>query len=307
MATLFSSGGKLFEPKKFEWLQVNTNYKGKRFPTFFRLESESEEGLVKSVPRNKSCLVHFETDAENNYFSRQNDPGLLNLSNNEIKESVALWNGCATLRLKPVKMQVGDIIDVVVDVSDSSRSEPFKSMFKLKILEDAPKRSPGKKPTKKEEEDEKEGKRKKYEEGEDQGLELPRIHEIYEKDWAARDPPFDGYTGLELLRSPKGDWDAYVNMNNHFLITEIQASQGEDPKLLQQQFKYGLVLVAVAMLHYRKELSKKSQDQNGEEKELNGEEQASMLKEIRDTSCGVSMVILPIIKSLGKVSKSTLD
>lgn len=136
---------------------------------------------------------------------------------------------------------------------------------------------------------------------------MPRIHEIYEKDWAARDPPFDGYTGLELLRSPKGDWDAYVNMNNHFLITEIQASQGEDPKLLQQQFKYGLVLVAVAMLHYRKELSKKSQDQNGEEKELNGEEQASMLKEIRDTSCGVSMVILPIIKSLGKVSKSTLD
>lgn len=149
LATLFSSGGKLFEPKKFEWLQVNTNYKGKRFPTFFRLESESEEGLVKSVPRNKSCLVHFETDAENNYFSRQNDPGLLNLSNNEIKESVALWNGCATLRLKPVKMQVGDIIDVVVDVSDSSRSEPFKSMFKLKILEDAPKEVQERNPLKK--------------------------------------------------------------------------------------------------------------------------------------------------------------
>jgi hypothetical protein len=307
LATLFSSGDKLLEPKRFEWLQVKTNYRGKRFPTFFRLEGELEEGLVKSVPHNKSCLVRFETDAENNYFSRQNDPGLINLSDNEIKESVSLWNGCATLRLKPAKMQVGDVVNVNVEVSDSSRSEPLKSMLKLKILEDAPKKKQGEKGITKG--PEKEGRRKKYEEGEDQGLQLPRIHEIHETAWSARDPPFDGYTGLELLRSPKGDWDAYVNMDNQFLITEIQASQGEDPKLLKQQFKYGLVLIAVAMLHYHKERSKKlqNQDQNGQANELNGEEQAEMLKRIRDTSCGVSMVILPIIKSLGKVSKSSLD
>jgi len=307
LATLFSSGGNLFEPKEFEWLQVQTNYRGKRFPTFFRLENEPQEGLIKSVPRNKSCLVYFETDAENSYFSRQNDPSTLNLSNPEIKESLSLWNGRATLRLKPAKMQIGDVVDVTVDVSDSSRSEPLKSSFKLKILEDAPRKSPGKRTTTIDEEEEKAGRRKKYEEGEEQGLELPRIHEIYEKDWNARDPPFDGYTGLELLRSPKGDWDAYVNMDNRFLITEIQASQGDDPKLIQQQFKYGLVLVAVAMLHYHKEQAKKSQNQNGQAKESNGEEHADMLKEIRETSCGVSMVILPIIKSLGKVSKSTLD
>jgi len=306
LANLFSTGEKLFEPKKFEWVQVQTNYRGKMFPTFFRVENEPREGLIKPVPRNKSCLVYFETDAENSYFSRQNDPGMLNLSNPEIKESLSLWNGRATLRLKPAKLQIGDVIDVTVDVLDSSRNEPFKSVFKLKILEDAPKRGPSRK-TITEGEEERKGRRKQYEEGEEQGLELPRIHEIYEKGWNARDLPFDGNTGLELLRSPKGDWDAYVNMDNHFLIMEIQASQGEDPKLLQQQFKYGLVLVAMAMLHHHKEQARKSVNQNGQLKELHGEEQADMLKQIRETSCGVSMVILPIIKSLGKVSKYSMD
>jgi hypothetical protein len=308
LSVLFSSGSEIIEPKSFEWLLVDTPYKGKRFPTFFRVEDEPEEGLVKPVPHNRSCIIRFETDAENSYFSRQNDPGVLALSIPEAKESLSLWNGVASLRLKPApQMQVGDIVDVTAKVSDSSRDNPLSTSFKLRILEDEARSSHKKGSSQKMQEEEKEGRRKKFEKGEDQGLNLPRIHDVLEKDWNSRDPPFDKFTGIELIPSPEGDWDAYVNMDNCFLIQEVMNSKGEDPKLLKQQFKYGIVLVAIAMLHHFKEQTKKPPDQNGQEQEKNGQGQAEALKKIREASGGVSMVILPIIKSLGRISKSTID
>jgi hypothetical protein len=308
LSVLFSSGNEILEPKSFEWIQVNTSYKGKRFPTFFRIKEEPEGGLIKAVPRNRSCIINFETDAENNYFSRQNDPGVLSLSIPEVKESLSLWNGIASLRLKPTtQMQPGETLEIKTEVSDPTRDNPLGALFKMNILNDGKRNSHKGGPGKKNEEEEKEGRKKKFEKGEDQGLNLPRIHEVLEKDWSGRDPPFDKFAGLELIPSPGGDWDAYVNMDNCFLVQEIMNSKGEDPKLLKQQFKYGLVLVAIAMLHHFKEQTKKPPDQTVQEEEKNGQGQAEALKKIREASGGVSMVILPIIKSLGRISKSTVD
>jgi hypothetical protein len=66
-------------------------FEPKRFPTYFKLTSKSDgqTGAIK-IPLNGEKTIRFETDVENDYFDRIEEPGqlkiaLLNINNNEIE------------------------------------------------------------------------------------------------------------------------------------------------------------------------------------------------------------------------------
>src|SRR5690606_25668901 len=120
-------------------------YVGKQFPTFFRIAREPKSGLVKRCPLNRSCRVEFETDADNDYFSRTTDPGRLEIRGAPSRiGAVHLWNGKASIRLAPpTTSNPGDQLRVHVSVSDVSRVTPFESTFSIEVEPEAPAEPPG--------------------------------------------------------------------------------------------------------------------------------------------------------------------
>ena len=52
-----------------------------RFPSFFRFKGKENEGMsVASVPQNGERTLRFETDVENHYFDRIDEPGELQIA-----------------------------------------------------------------------------------------------------------------------------------------------------------------------------------------------------------------------------------
>src|SRR6266542_179192 len=111
-------------------------FKGVRFPTFFRLSKEPKEGLVKSCPLNKSVRIEFDTEAENNYFKRADSPGSITFDPPNLNSHIGLWNGKYRARFQmPWNAEVDDEVDVTITVTDVQREirgGPFVSKFRLK-------------------------------------------------------------------------------------------------------------------------------------------------------------------------------
>ncbi len=76
-----------------------TEFEGKRYPTFFKLQRGEE---TKNCHKGSRFRVQFETDAVNDYFGRDNDPGYFELRFNGQPSDdyvLNLWNGIATLNV----------------------------------------------------------------------------------------------------------------------------------------------------------------------------------------------------------------
>ena len=134
LAGLFSSGLQLIastgpgDPPPF---------KGKKFPTVFRLAKEPKDGLTKTCPIDGSIRVEFETDAENDYFKRTDSPGTMRFDVAGVQERWHLWNGRLLATLRPTaESLVGDQVRVLVtvsDVEDLKRGGPFKTAFNVHV------------------------------------------------------------------------------------------------------------------------------------------------------------------------------
>jgi hypothetical protein len=239
LANLFGFGQQLSKPTSFDWATRAGNYHGKTFPTFFRLGSD--ELKIKKVSTNSVCRFHFETDAVNDYFVRSRKPGMFLMAPNDVKKSFKLWNGIATLTLKPRPNSVpGSKLDVTVQITDSQRKEPFQEISLQLVVE--PPITQGKRTTGQASEPQEEKTRfKKLKNGDDfnKGLELPKIEGLW-KDvnptWA--DHFSDDYDACDP--KPHGhQLDIFVNMSNPYLKTEVESSNQPGEKfLLENQFKY---------------------------------------------------------------------
>lgn len=133
-------------------------FQPKRFPTFFRLKANNN-GLteVAKIPLNGDKTIRFQTDVENDYFDRIEEPGelkiaLLKLNENQInggdrsgepKEITDLFNisssspqnGLIQLNFNPKKtINVGDSVQVKVTLT--APTDDFEEMFWVKVSED---------------------------------------------------------------------------------------------------------------------------------------------------------------------------
>jgi hypothetical protein len=310
LAAIFSPGTRIHNPHLPD--EDNTEpFVGKRFPTFFRLAREPEGGLVKSCPNNRTCRIRFETDAENGYFGRAEDPGWITFHPQGINRAWNLRNGMVgSTFVVPPNARVGDLIPVEVRVTDSTQIEPFVCRFQLRVAEaasDPGPHEPGPQPPR--------GASK---------LAMPKVipvtrdgREIDGKptvQWGNNND-FNEFTALEI--SPSGDdegkYDIFVNMDNIHLVNELHRERrGSEHPLITYYFKYGLTLVALGMLQEHQRQEKKKEGGNGRNGKANGyeacnggekngteeEDDKSYLARINAACIGIAAVIVPVIQRL---------
>jgi hypothetical protein len=265
-------------------------FKGRKFPTYFRLEKEPRAGaLRKPCPANRTVRVVFETDAENEYFSRASDPGELSVDPSpDLIESSALWNGKFVTHFRvPWNSRVGDLTKVRVLVSDIERTPkgPFVADFELLTAQEEgsrPKKtSPSPRPSG--------NPRSPSSGGRTASLELPNPIEVRKAEWNKHG--FDGpYDALRIQQRPDEGYDFFVNVDHAQLLTEM-TDRRNDPALMKHWFKWGLALAAVGMLRHQSDSAAKVDD---------GAETFEVpdIKLISKACDGFARVIIPMMRVL---------
>lgn len=284
LSKLFVEGVKITNP--FNLTKTGQNekpFRGKQYPTYFKLIKEFPYNKPKHCPLNQRFRVQFETDAENNYFTRDLNPGEFKLMLNDgtlVEDYVLnLWNGIANLTVTlPEDCKVGDLLKYTVEVNDISRVNPFLITFY--VLVDPPVEKKKGKP----------GERikppgdKKGERHIPSSFDIPKIREVRRSEWDKYG--FDKESALKVMDTGEGGYDFYINMDNIYLLTEIKGRFKSDPKVLEAQYKFGMVLIGMSLL-----------------KELEEKEEESIYEKIYEVTKAISPVLLPMIATLGTLEE----
>jgi hypothetical protein len=291
LSRLLLPGARISNPFNLAPAKSAVQFHGRKFPSYFRLSKEYSKARPKACPINKRFRLQFETDAVNEYFDRDQEPGefSISVSGQAIENFVLnLWNGLATLTVElPVGIKAGDVLLFETEVTDTAHSEPFPGTFY--VIAEKPE----------EQMDSEAGKRKKPP-GEDEEdkrkrpslLGLPQIFELRRNDanWSGH---FGNELGaLSVRDAGEGRYDFYVNMDNVSLRTEIKTSSSIDFRLLEAQYKYGLALIGMSLLDHLLKQVEKEDEKHGDE---NG---GSIFEKIYLFTEATSSVLLPMIASL---------
>lgn len=149
-------------PKKDKQQEEKKPFNPQRFPTFFKLHNRKDgETPAITLPQNGEKVIRFDTDVENEYFDRTEEPGHLEIALLDVKQNDAQGgdqrgakkeistllnivksspnNGTIKVSFNPTdELKVGD--EVRVKVSLTGTGEPFEEMLWVKIKEkEAPK------------------------------------------------------------------------------------------------------------------------------------------------------------------------
>lgn len=236
--------------------------------------------IIEKVIKNSPALTKL---AENNYFTRDIDPGefKLSLEDGTIVEDYVLnlWNGIANLTVSlPEGSKEGDLLKYVVQVNDITRVNSFLIEFYV-VVDPSIEKKKGKP-----------GERIKPpgEEGEERqtpsAFDIPNIIEVRKDEWEKHG--FDKESALKVMDSGENGYDFYINMDNIYLLTEIKGRVKTDPEILKAQYKYGMVLTGMSLL-----------------KELEEKEKESIYEKVYEITKAVSPVLLPMIATLGTLEE----
>lgn len=294
LSRLFVQGVKLQNPFNINSAASEKEYKGNEFPTYFSLVKKFTHETPKQAHQNSKFRVEFKTDVSNDYFDRSKDPGEFKLFINGIESedaAINLWNGFAHLNVKIENAKIGDLIHFRSEVSDISRIDPLFEDFYVKVIEPLQKsngRGGGRKPPSQD----KDGTDSKRPDG----FALPRIIEV-SKDgrtghtWEQQS--FSNHSALKVKGNEEDGYDFFVNIDNIHLLTELKPAKDTDIQTIQAKYKFGLVLVGIALLNDN------NQEQN---KDINTEEDDNNIFEIIErTTKAISPIVIPMIDSLGSL------
>ncbi|CEL23997.1 hypothetical protein [Methanobacterium formicicum] len=286
LSNLLISGRRITNPFNMTNIGTANEFEGKEHPTFFNLKKNFSETKPKGCPINQKFRIQFETDANNDYFTRDNDPGhfkLFDLDDSFKDFNLNLWNGIATLNCElPPGVNLGDLIEYAVEIKDSHRVDDFKMKFFVKVEPPITKKNAGNgqrvKPPGKNGND-----RKKP-----SALNLPNIWEVKKDEWEKHN--FDGQSALLVKDSGEEGYDFYVNMSNVYCLSEIKSRTKNDPEILKAQYKFGMVLIGLSLI-------KSFEDENKEDDE-------PIFTKISSITKGIAPMIIPMITALGDLEPS---
>jgi len=319
LSELFLFGNRATNPFKSIKVQAQEKaFEGKRFPTFFKFKGKDYGVEITRDSRiNMRCRITFETDAVNDYFSRQIEPGMFTLRLTGLQNefltvedfSLNLQNGIATLNLKlPPQSQVGDALRFQAITTDATRLEPFKNSFVISVRE-ATEPAGGR------------GSRRKppsEQEGEDReipsGIQLPKWKPIHESDWENQSPPFNQYTALRIKDAGsdenggdadgKSVYDFFINVDNvhlkRYLKYERRTEQIE--QVVQTRFELGLMLSGLALIHRAAQRKKVAE---GSEEDEDGQE-LDIEKQVEEVTTALAPFLLPMIDALGALDAESV-
>lgn len=287
LAHLFGIGQRLANPLKSKSSASQKAFTGVRYPTFFKLSKEYPVTKPKPCPINqKRFRVQFTTDAENEYFTRAQDPGTFKLSVNgslvagSSSYSGNLWSGKYDVNITiPKGVKEGDKLLIKSEVSDPTCHESFKDEFYVQITE-AIKPSAGGGTKRKNPSSGKPGLSNSHK---DQ-LGLPNVIEVIKEEWAEHG--FDECSALKVVSGGKDTYDFFLNRDNVHLLREQKSNTKVEPKIQLARFKYGLVLIGLSMLN--------------EHKKSKAETEIEPI--IFEATRSIAPVLLPLIQSMGELT-----
>lgn len=305
LSKLFIAGERLSNPFKTKKVaEEDKKFIGNKYPTYFKFKNVNYgESIKKDCHINMRCRVFFETDARNDYFSRDGDNGTFSLYMNRGDDevpvqnySINLNNGIATLSIKlPNNCEVGDNLQFTSIVCDPTSIIPFINKMQVNVKEEAdPKGKSGKR-------EKPPGKEKGNDREIPQGISLPEIQEIFEEQWDKQEPPFDKYTALRIKNSGSGNgefevYDYQVNMDNIYLKNELKNSSKE-ADLVRARFKFGMVLIGLALI-------KQDIEKHKDNSELDSE---TIEDKVEDFTKAIAPILLPMIDSLGTLDLDEIE
>lgn len=285
-------------------------FKGLRHPTYFRiLGAENGKEYTRHCEIGRRCRIKFETDVENGYFERPVDKGdfdLVLLDHSESKKltcAVTLDDGIAHLSLTlPAEVSANEELHFQSTVGDPTLVQPFVNPFKL-IVEARKERSGGPNKPRPPRTAGGDG-----DSSSESGIELPPVFMVHEGDERWIKYKFTGETSCHVIpdtfeegEDSKVRYTFYINADNTSLKTEMKYGK-QDSRLLEAKFKYGNVLLGLALLHDDKK-HKSDKDPHEKKDDDDGE---SVEDRIRNLSRAVAPVLIPIIDQLSALDEDML-
>jgi hypothetical protein len=299
-----------FKPHAVE--AVEKPWRGVRFPTKFHFKDRDPGApLQRDAHINSQVRVAFFTDAENDYFRRDEQPGEMKLFQVVGGELVPaknwrtphLFEGHATLSLSlPSDAEVGNLLSFEAHVTDPSRIEPFRNRFTLSVKAEREDR-PSHPPQPPSPQPDKPGPEIGKDAQQDTRLNVPNPAEVWEKDWGAQDPAFDKFTAMRIKRPPGADensaiFDYFINMNNVFIDQAIK----ERPKKVREirdRYRFGMTLLTLALVRHDLELRRREAvDPDGEEKQ----QRQDVHDMVAEVTSAIAPFLLPLIDSLSRIT-----
>jgi hypothetical protein len=310
-----SGGGQGSEEGKGE-------FQGCPHPTYFRFFHKRDgETIDRNCEIARRCRIKFETDVENEYFGRANNrghyqveavDGLLGI---ELDNSLTLHNGIAnwSISLPEEGLSVGDTVTIQCTVFDDVLSDPFTNIARLHITSKNTNGGGGgsRQSSSSGGESGKGGSGPRGQGGtqgldgtkEPGGIQMPRIIPVHEAEW--QQYKFDQNSACKIIDDGTGDEDDerssytfYINMDNVCLRTDMKNAT-EDVALMEAKFKYGNVLIGLALIHDHRNRNGQNGQQN---EETNGDGQAVEAK-VETTTRAMAPFLVPMIDYLGSLSE----
>ncbi len=216
----------------------------KRFPSFFKLHKKVDGVNAISLPIKGEKVVKFDTDVENEYFDRTDEPGELQLALLKIKRSEnkdgdkpgdkkeisqvlnivksSPHNGTIRLSLNPTEnLKVGD--EVEIKVSLSSPGELFEEMVLVKITNPEAKSEPS-----------------PQEEESYENIGLPELKKVTQNEWEILEQQgisMDHKTVMVPIGSGDKLDTIYINLDSQVYLNHRGKLKSED-QILTAQKKY---------------------------------------------------------------------
>lgn len=301
-----------FKPTSVE--AVEEEYKGVRFPTKFHFKDrEPGKQLQRDAHLNSQTRVTFVTDAENEYFKRDEEPGIMELYcvvDSKLEpaknwRSPTLFEGKVTLSLSlPSEAEVDDILVYEAHVTDPSRVEPFINRFSLSVKaeREAPPPTP-KAPTPK---PDKPGAETGKGAQQDTRLNVPSPSEVWEKNWLVQEPIFDKFTAMRIKRPPGADddsavFDYLINMDNVFINQAIK----ERPKRMHEirdRYKFGMTMITLAIIRHDLEARKREIELDDDEEDK--QKRPELSDTVAEVTSALAPFLLPLVDSLSRITET---
>lgn len=296
-----------FPPSSGGGKGTSGEFHGKTYPTYFRFKGLRDgDVLHRDAHLGSRVRITMETDAEDEYFLRDLDPGACRLihvaANDEVEVTDwvmgGLRSGLVTFSLLdlPETLVIGDTVVYRIEVTDPSRIDAFVSTVELRVCAEAQPsdRHPYNRAS-----------HKNAGSGTGGGsaqLQLPNIVEVRQDEWDTRG--FNELTALRIKSAGEAEggtevFDFFVNVDNKYLRL-FQKDSREDPKLIKAKFVYGLVLVGLALL----------QDRRAADSTLGSDSPDPTLsidKLVEHVGRAVAPVLLPLLESIGALEVADTD
>ena len=232
----------------------------RRFPTFFRFRNVVEGKIYqREANLNSQVRLTLETDAEDDYFSRDDDAGSCKLrmryggewvpAKNWKSPNLASGEAHISLAL-PADAAVESIVEYEIEITDPSRIDPFINGFFLTVRPEriVPPKPPGPVPPSPIPPTPEPGPGTTN----DSTLAIPEPIEVEEAQWPDHEG-FDRNTALVIKAAPgtpddQVAYDYYINMGNYNLARAVKGSPKKSAEY-RRQFKLGMTIIALGLVH----------------------------------------------------------